>query len=252
YTLQKQKTLAKMHRPILGGQQQAHTMPFAAPTWYQPPTVTPSINSIYPSASPGMGPSSETSMSSRLNSVVNQFANSRPFSPAPNAQLSDMFPALQEKSVDELNQLLTDSKAYNVFLHSLEPVRHLDSLRGELIKGHGDLARNNLAKDSQIAELRNQCTIIRTTEVAAARENFEEIQKREKEITAIYSSSQLLDRLQEAAAKVDNESEILHQKLLSGDIDLTEFIHKYKRQKVLYHRRMQIHLAAKLSLGTPG
>ncbi|XP_057835370.1 vacuolar protein-sorting-associated protein 37 homolog 2 isoform X4 [Cryptomeria japonica] len=242
-----------MHRPILrGGQQQAQPMPFAAPTWYQPPTVTPSINSTYPLASSGMGPPSDLSMSSRLTSVANQISNSRPFSPAPNAQFSDMLPALQEKSLDELNQLLMDKKAYNLFLHSLEPVRHLDSLRGELMKGHADLARNNLAKDSQIAELRNQCTIIRTTELAAARERFEEVQKQEKEITATCSSSALLDRLQEAATKVDDESEVLHEKLLSGDIDLTEFIQKYKKQRILYHRRMLIHLAAKTSLGTPG
>jgi len=247
-----QETLARMNRPVLGGQQQAQSIPFTPPTWFQSPTVTP-VNSTNTSATSGMGPSAETktNTSTRSNSVVNQGVT-RPFSPAPNAQFFDIIPALQGKSLDELDLLLTDSKAYNSFLHSLEPVRHLDSLRGELTKGHADLARNNLTKDSQIAELRNQCAIIRTTELAAAREKFEEVQKCEKEITATCSSSAIIGRLQEAAAKVDEESEILHQKLLSGDIDLSEFIQKYKKERILYHRRMLIHLAGKTSLGRPG
>lgn len=250
HSLQQQDTLARMQRPVLGGQQQAQAIPFTPPTWYQSPTVTP-INLTNASARSGMGPPSETNMSTRLNSVVNQGVT-RPFSPAPNAQLFDILPSLQGKSLDELDLLVTDSKVYNSFLHSLEPVRHLDSLRGELTKGHADLARNNLTKDSQIAELRNQCAIIRTTELAAAREKFEEVQKCEKEITANFSSSALLGRLQEAAAKVDEESEILHQKLLSGDIDISEFIQKYKKERILYHRRMLVHFAGKVSLGRPG
>lgn len=248
HPLEQQETLARMQRPVLGGQQQAQAIPFTPPTWYQPPTVTPSINLTNHSVTLGMGSPSETNMSTRLNSVVNQGVT-RSFSPAPNAQLFDILPALQGKSLDELDLLLADSKVYNSFLHSLEPVRHLDSLRGELTKGHVDLARNNLTKDSQIAELRNQCAIIRTTELAAAREKFEEVQKREKEVTTNLSSSALVGRLQEAAAKVDEESEILHQKLLSGDIDLSEFIQKYKKERILYHRRMLIHFAVKASIG---
>lgn len=198
HPLEQQETLARMQRPVLGGQQQAQAIPFTPPTWYQSPTMTPSINSTNHSATLGMGSPSETNMSTRLNSVVNPGVT-RSFSPAPNAQLFDILPALQGKSLDELDLLLADSKVYNSFLHSLEPVRHLDSLRGELTKGHVDLARNNLTKDSQIAELRNQCAIIRTTELAAAREKFEEVQKREKEVTANLSSSALVGRLQELA-----------------------------------------------------
>eukprot|EP01018_Ginkgo_biloba_P019832 Gb_35914 [translate_table: standard] len=71
-----------------------------------------------------------------------------------------------------------------------------------------------------------QCTIIRTTELAAAREKFEQVQKCEKEISAMYSSPMLLSKLKEAAMKVDGKAESLHQKLLDGDIGLSDFIHK--------------------------
>jgi hypothetical protein len=41
-----------------------------------------------------------------------------------------------------------------------------------------------------------QCMIIRNTQLAAARERFEEVEKREKDINGRYSPASLLDRLQ--------------------------------------------------------
>lgn len=40
-----------------------------------------------------------------------------------------------------------------------------------------------------------QCMIIRNTQLAAAREKFEEVEKREKEVNARCSPASLLDRL---------------------------------------------------------
>ncbi len=55
-----------------------------------------------------------------------------------------------------------------------------------------------------------------------------------------------------AANDADDESENLHRKLLSGEIELGEFIQIYRKQRILFHRRTLIRMAALTSLTTPG
>ncbi len=55
-----------------------------------------------------------------------------------------------------------------------------------------------------------------------------------------------------AANDADDDSENLHRKLLSGEIELGEFIQKYRKQRILFHRRTLIRMAALTSLTTPG
>ncbi|XP_024533401.1 vacuolar protein-sorting-associated protein 37 homolog 1 isoform X1 [Selaginella moellendorffii] len=170
---------------------------------------------------------------------------------------------LHEKSVEELRKLLSDKDAYESYLHSIEEVKQLDTvsvvpfflagslliwefwqLRNDLRKSNVNLARHNLGKESEMAELRNQCMIIRTTELATAQEKFSDAQRREKEILARSSPASILNKLQEAANAADDESESLHHKLLSGELEFPEFLQKYRQQRVLYHRRTLLRLAA--------
>ncbi|ERM96147.1 hypothetical protein AMTRI_Chr09g14390 [Amborella trichopoda] len=236
-----------MHRPIMNEHDQGQALP--APLYYHHPQFgASSINSTNSSSLPATGPLIDTALSTRISNSLSLNHLSRPSSPAPTAQVSSALTALQGKSLDEIHQLLTDKKAYVAFLHSLEPVRPLDLLREELIKGHVNLASSNLEKHSQFAELRNQCTIIRS-ELAGAKERFDELEQLEKEITSVYSFTALLNKLQEAAMKVEDDSESLNQRLVSKDIDLGEFIQLYKKERMLYQRRTLIYVAAKSSVG---
>lgn len=56
----------------------------------------------------------------------------------------------------------------------------------------------------------------------------------------------------EAANEADEESEKTHQEVLQGEIDIGEFISKYRKQRLLYHKRTLTRLAAMTSLTTPG
>ena len=49
-------------------------------------------------------------------------------------------------------------------------------------------------------------------------------------------------------AKLDEESEELHQKFLEKDIDLPTFVQKYKKLRAAYHKQALLHLAGKTSL----
>ncbi|CAN7015160.1 unnamed protein product [Brassica oleracea var. botrytis] len=154
---------------------------------------------------------------------------------------------LKDKSVDELRKLLSDKDAYQQFLLSLDQVKIQNNIKEELRRETLQLAKENLEKEPQIMELRNQCKIIRTTELATAQEKLNELERQKEEILKFYSPGSLLNKLQEAMNEVDEESEALQEKFLEKEIDTAAFVQKYKKLRTIYHRRALIHLAAKTS-----
>ncbi|XVE61603.1 hypothetical protein DITRI_Ditri06bG0053500 [Diplodiscus trichospermus] len=173
----------------------------------------------------------------------------RPYSPlsVSPAEAAGIIALLKDGSVDELRKLLSDKDAYNQFLLSLDQVKIQNNIRDELRKETLQLARNNLDKEPQIMELRNQCRIIRTTELAAAQEKLHELERQKEETLEFYSPASFIHRLQDAMNKTEEESEIVHRQLVDREIDLGTFVHKYKKLRTSYHRRALIHLAAKTS-----
>ncbi|XP_071680871.1 vacuolar protein-sorting-associated protein 37 homolog 1-like [Lolium perenne] len=85
-------------------------------------------------------------------------------------------------SVDELQRLLKDKEAYNAFFNSLDQVKTQNNLRDELRRETLQLARENLEREQRISELRNQCTIIRTTELATAEDRLADLERQKDEI----------------------------------------------------------------------
>ncbi|CAF2168602.1 unnamed protein product [Brassica rapa] len=116
-----------------------------------------------------------------------------------------------------------------------------DELRRETLQ----YSRENLEKEPQIMELRNQCRIIRTSELATAQEKLNELEKRKRS-----SSSTLLVLFfinHKAMNQVDEECEALQEKFLEKEIDTSPFVHKYKNLRTTYHKRALNHLSAKTS-----
>lgn len=167
-------------------------------------------------------------------------------SPAEAAGITDQ---LKDKSADELRKLLQDKDAYNQFLLSVDQIKVQNNLREELRKETLQLAEKNLEKETQIMELQNQSTIIRTTELAAAQERYSELERRKEETLKAYSPASLLQKLHRAMNEIDEESESLHRQLLIGEVEPGVFLQKYKKLRIMYHRRQLLHLAAKTSVG---
>ncbi|KAG6482578.1 hypothetical protein ZIOFF_059210 [Zingiber officinale] len=169
------------------------------------------------------------------------------------------------KCADELRRLLSDKEAYGAFFNSLDQVKVQNNLRHELRKETLQLAKENLEKEPQILELRNQarklfpsflmskfhiytqCTIIRTTELAAAQEKLTELERIKEQTLSCCSPSGLLEKLHEGMKEVDKESEVLHRQLLEKEVDLPSFVQKYKKLRTVSHRRALLRLAAKTS-----
>ncbi|KAM3288216.1 Vacuolar protein-sorting-associated protein 37 -like protein 2 [Capsicum baccatum] len=205
--------------------------------------------SVGSSQSPGSSrpgtPSPSSSGSSGFQRPTDRPSSTSHGSPAEAAVIIN---ALKDKSIEELRDLLTYKDAYKNVLLSLEPVKTQNKVRDELRNETLQLARENLEKEPRIMELRNQCRIIRTTELAAAQEKLHELERRKEELLKFYSPASLLHRLQDAMRKTDEESESLDKQLLDGEIDLATFVQKYKKLRHSYHKRALTHLAAKTSV----
>ncbi|KAL6141875.1 hypothetical protein ACLB2K_060161 [Fragaria x ananassa] len=208
----------------------------------RPEDAAPSQQSWYP---PSVSSSSRPLTPSRTSSTPN--LSSRGSLPVSPTEAAGVIASLKDKSVDELRKLLSDKDAYHQFFLSLEQVKDQNNLRGELRKETLQLSRENMEKEPRMVELRNQCRIIRTTELAAAQERLNELERQKEETLKSRSPSSLLQRLQEAMNKTEEESEDLHRQLLNSEIDLGTFVPKYKKLRNTYHRRALVHLAAKTS-----
>ncbi|KAK6778496.1 hypothetical protein RDI58_025214 [Solanum bulbocastanum] len=206
---------------------------------------SPSVVSS-PSSSRPATPSSNSSGGFNAQSPTNRPSFVSQVSPA---EAADITAALRNKSVNELKKLVSDKDARHNFLLSLETVKTQNKVRDELRNATLQLARENLEKEPWIVELRNQCRIIRTTELAAAQEKMHELESRKEELLRSYSPVSLLHQLQDAMKKTEEESEALLGQLLDQEIDLTTFVQKYKKLQCSYHKRALTHLAAKASLG---
>ncbi|GMI79968.1 hypothetical protein like AT2G36680 [Hibiscus trionum] len=207
-------------------------------SWYPPPGVS----------SPNTSRPSTPSTSASNNFSVHRPAE-RPHSPSQvsPSEAAGIIAILRDKSVDELRKLLSDKDAYNHFLLSVDQVKIQNNIRDELRKETLQLARSNLDKEPQMMELRNQCRIIRTTELAAALEKLNELERQKEEILKFYSPASFINRLQDVMNETDKESDMVHRQLLEKEIEIGTFVQKYKKLRTSYHRRALTHLAAKTS-----
>lgn len=223
-------------------QAQPHPQDSASQSWY-PPSVISSPSSSRPET-----PRSGTSSSS----FGSQRPSERPPSPShvSPTEAAGIIAVLKDKSVDELRKLLSDKDAYHQFLLSLDQVKIQNNLRDELRKETLQLARENLEKEPRIMELRNQCRIIRTTELAAAQEKLNELERQKEETLKLCSPASLFQRLHGAMNKADEESEKLHEQILGREIDIGAFVQKYKKLRTTYHKRALIHIAARTNMVT--
>lgn len=219
-----------MFRGLWGSQEQQPHEASSQQSWY-PPSIMSSSSSSRP-ATPASSSASPRPPSSHV----------------PPAEAAGTIASLKDKSVDELRKLLSDKDAYQQFLNSLEQVKIQTNLKDELAKENRQLAEENLQKEPRMMELRNQCRIIRTTELATANEKLNELEKQKEEMLKMNSPASLLQRIQESVNQTDEESENLHQQLLDREIDLAAFLQKYKKLRTTYHKRTLVHLAAKTSI----
>lgn len=134
-------------RPPQQQQHQPETPFIPTQSWYPPSVLGPSTSGSFVTSPSSSGPPPTRNPLSRT-SAASTNSGPRPGSPASSSQSSprplpstaNAHPALKDKGVEELRALLLDKDTYNSFLHSLDQVRHLDTLRDDLKKGNIEVA----------------------------------------------------------------------------------------------------------------
>ncbi|KAH9306457.1 hypothetical protein KI387_010861, partial [Taxus chinensis] len=124
-------------------------------------------------------------------------------------------------------------KAYREFLHSIEQVRQQDALREEIQNVNAHIVCRIREKETHILDLKKQCSDIKSIDLPAAQEKIDELKKRVEECNGFHESG-----VENAAG---NELENLNARLLAGELELSDFIQKYKEHGIIYYRRTLLH-----------
>lgn len=241
-----------MFQPFWGVQQPTEpSFPnISAQSWYPPSVLSPLTENGYPPLPNNLisaGPNSFQRAVDVTNTCPAPQPQSLLYSDLSPETGAIIFSLLRDKCEDELRTYLTDKDAYNKILHSIGEVKQMDRLRDDLCMKTTQLARKNIENATQIAELKNQCAIIRTTELAVAEEKFSELEKQGQELASL-SPVVLLEKLGDAANIIDEESENLYHLIMSGKIELSDFIQNYRKMRTVYHTRTLLRLAATASI----
>jgi ESCRT-I complex subunit VPS37 len=144
---------------------------------------------------------------------------------------------LQGMSAEQLHLLLVDERAYRDLLQQLAAQSASGAVQRQLRLGNADLAAANLARESEIAELRNQIAIIRSSEYALAKEAFDGKQARQAAVLDKIAPQQLIAALAAAAEALDAESEELNDRFCAGDVTIEAFQQQHLKLRQAYHER---------------
>lgn len=149
------------------------------------------------------------------------------------------FPELEQKSTTELTELLSNEDQFVSLYEGLDVVKTMRQLRDELRDGNEELARKNVARTAEVEELRKLLNSKKDTlgELKAA---LDQKIQRQQQIMQQLSPAVLVERLAEAAAVAEGESEEIASSYLDGttaDMDYKDFIKKFTEKRKLYHLR---------------
>jgi len=146
------------------------------------------------------------------------------------------FPELDHKSADELRLLLEDDDAFEVFIQDLDFVKTLVKLRNDIRDNNAELAQKNLSREQEVKDLRNDVDG-KKSQLESLKNVLNEKVELQRQMMAKYSPAILLQRLQEAAQEIDQDSERTSKQFLEGEMNHKVFLDTYMEQRVLYHLR---------------
>ncbi|KAK9805423.1 hypothetical protein WJX73_004126 [Symbiochloris irregularis] len=146
------------------------------------------------------------------------------------------FREVQAMGSDELVTVLTDSASYQALCSAISSQYGNSKVHEQLQRGNQQLAQENLAQESVLAELRNQIAIIRSSEYAGVRETFDKNNGRQKAVLAKLQPHMLVEALAAQANKVEEQADELQESFRRGDISTEAFVEQYTALRKTYHQ----------------
>jgi ESCRT-I complex subunit VPS37 len=143
------------------------------------------------------------------------------------------FPELQTLQVTQLERLLKDEVAMRSHAASMECVETLRSIRNDLCKSNADDARRNLQKRGDTGTEEEEVLILQNNlRAAATTYRMKLAQYKGKHAM---SKEATISQLNSELACLDDRSENLAERFVSGDQDVNTFLQEYLGARVQYH-----------------
>lgn len=106
----------------------------------------------------------------------------------------------------------------------------------DIKKGNADVAKDNIAHEEEVGALTAEIQSLHNT-LNDKRRGFASLLRRQNAVLQRFSRERIAQRLSTATAGADEDSEMIADGFLDGELELREFTRKYVKARMLHHRR---------------
>ncbi|KAI8334381.1 hypothetical protein BC941DRAFT_432849 [Chlamydoabsidia padenii] len=154
-----------------------------------------------------------------------------------NAQsVNSEYIAIMNKSPEEIEELLSNETAFDIFFNDLDRVKNLKTVQEELWNGNENQAHKNLSQEDAVTKLRAEVQDL-NTQYTSLKSMFMEKERQQQEAFNRFSSSTVLTRLKAGVYESDDLSESVAQSFLEGSLDHDSFVKQFRELRKVYHLR---------------
>ncbi|CEI93719.1 hypothetical protein RMCBS344292_07948 [Rhizopus microsporus] len=149
----------------------------------------------------------------------------RPLPPIPPMMPSNPeYAAISKLSPEEVEELLYNETAFELFFYNLERVKNLKIFHEDLRNGNEMLAHKNLSREDELIKLRSEVVNLHL-KYKADKQDFEAKEKLQQEAfnASVYESDEL--------------SESVAQSFLDGNLNNESFVKQFREFRKVYHLR---------------
>ncbi|XP_014364717.2 vacuolar protein sorting-associated protein 37A [Papilio machaon] len=158
---------------------------------------------------------------------------------SPQSQLSSqsaVFPELSELSIDELQEILENPDLQDKLLETNPQLVELDLETEEVMNRIEQIAQENIAKQQMLDDLKSE-VIERISSIVQMKMHYEELNRKHQKLAEMYDPHRIRDCLKEAALKADEESEVIAEQFLLGNIPVETFVTRFAEKRALGQAR---------------
>ncbi|KAI8607491.1 hypothetical protein BC830DRAFT_128269 [Chytriomyces sp. MP71] len=143
---------------------------------------------------------------------------------------------LESKTLEELEEMMTDPRAFEEHLFTLRPIVEAQQLREEASRVNAEAAARTLSLRPDLDTARESLRASQS-DFKAALQSYELTCKEYEDAVLVHAPDYLLSRLRAAQSESDELCDSLVSSLLSGEVAVEDFMKRYREARKMYHSR---------------
>ncbi|KAJ3215110.1 Vacuolar protein sorting-associated protein 37A [Dinochytrium kinnereticum] len=155
--------------------------------------------------------------------------------PAPAGPQID-FMGLENKSLQELEELMSDEVAFEDFFQNLPQFKEQQRTRGDFVAGNEALAKQNLSMEARVAQLRTELEEEHRS-FRTQREQFDANYRAFQDLSMRYAPDYMISRIRTGVTESEELSESVASSFLGGKMAVEDFVRNYRETRKVYHQR---------------